>query len=129
MTDREKACVFTLLLHMADVDGEIDPSEAAVINSSRILFGIDDADLHQMQAMFKREDYETEDALRELSQMSKKKRDMVLVTLNDIAAADAFIHARETRFMDTVAASCGYDRSETVQLIDNHQKMMAMLMG
>lgn len=129
MTDREKAVVFTLLLHMADADGEVDPSEVAVINSSRILFGIDDADLQKMYALFEREDYETNDALQELAHMSKKKRDLVLVTLNDIAAADSFIHRREVAFMDVVATNCGYTRDQAARLIDNHHKMMATLLS
>lgn len=125
----EKLAAFVLLLTLSNIDNDMDPREMMQINSCRQLLDIDDSTLAIIQAKAESDDYSPKKAFSLVSTMDKKKRDILLVLLNDLAAADDFIHENEIDFMEAYAHQCGYSSEEAEQVVDKYKKVLAMMMS
>ncbi len=126
-TFEEKVIVTSLLLLMANIDDDVDPSEIKAINNSRAILGINNVEMVEISQYVKDNEFTEQEAFEKSKYMSKDKRDMLLIMLKEVAAADGIVQDSEAELFVMCATEMGYSAEEVERTMVKYYKLMEML--
>lgn len=118
----DKIAAVSFMTIMAAIDEEVDRRESKVISNNLPLLGIEVQEYLEIIVYIKANDYGIEDAIPHLKGVSRIKKDILLLILNEIVKADGVIHDNEATIMAIFGSTMGYEATEMMDVIEHFEK-------